>query len=216
MATITLELEQPLTCWLAPEMATATYRSGLTILPVMPICWLSEAHFASHGGRVAPSAPCRSAASSASCWKPEALPMPRPPATMTRASSSLMPAVGSTFLSRVVARDAEGSRAAVTSITWPCRASSLSGRSHGLEPDGGDLGVGAADLHRLGIAAVDRARHQQALGRRGSMSRAMQSMVAPVSRRRASQGARSRPSGVWPRSTMAGAACRTTVSMAWR
>ncbi len=36
MATITLLSFMPAKCWIAPEIPTAIYRSGATILPVWP------------------------------------------------------------------------------------------------------------------------------------------------------------------------------------
>ena len=40
IATMFSEDCMPTLCWMAPEMPAARYRSGLTVLPVWPICWL--------------------------------------------------------------------------------------------------------------------------------------------------------------------------------
>src|SRR3972149_1396412 len=83
MATMFLTWEMPAMCWLAPEMATAMYRSGVTTLPVRPICVATGYHPRSQTARVAPTAPPSRLASSSSGWEPPGPPTPRaaPPPT---------------------------------------------------------------------------------------------------------------------------------------
>src|SRR3989304_2186291 len=54
MATMFLTCEMPAMCWLAPEMATAMYRSGVTTLPVRPTCVATGYQPRSHTARGAP------------------------------------------------------------------------------------------------------------------------------------------------------------------
>src|SRR3712207_775004 len=79
----------PPLCWIAPEMPAARYSFGATVLPVWPI-WAAYGYQpASTTARVAATAllPPNAPASSSSCWKPSALPRPRPPATRMSAPS---------------------------------------------------------------------------------------------------------------------------------
>ena len=56
-ATIVPAVCMPTLCWMAPLMPSARYSSGLTILPVWPICWLYGIQPESTAARVAPTAP---------------------------------------------------------------------------------------------------------------------------------------------------------------
>src|ERR1700736_4751670 len=91
MAMIVLAPFIPTVCCMAPEMPSAMYTVGLTVLPVWPI-W-NEYGFqpASTTARLAPTAAPSSAASSSSILKFSGAPSPRPPLTMIAASSSLGP-----------------------------------------------------------------------------------------------------------------------------
>src|SRR2546426_10363497 len=90
MATMTLEVRIPARCWIAPEMPTATYRVGLTVLPVCPTWSAWGRHPASTTARDAPTAarPAKAAASSSNTLKLAGSLSPRPPDTMMGASRS--------------------------------------------------------------------------------------------------------------------------------
>ena len=69
IATITFELCMPTLCWTAPEMPSATYSFGETVLPVWPI-WAAYGYQpASTTARVAPTAPPSARASSSASVK---------------------------------------------------------------------------------------------------------------------------------------------------
>src|SRR5256714_13322469 len=87
IATIVPELCMPTLCWIAPEMPSATYSFGETVLPVCPIWAEYGYHPASTTARVAPTAPPSAFASSSARVKFSGAPSPRPPATITSASS---------------------------------------------------------------------------------------------------------------------------------
>uniref|UniRef100_A0A6B0UYC6 Putative secreted protein n=1 Tax=Ixodes ricinus TaxID=34613 RepID=A0A6B0UYC6_IXORI len=79
MATIVLESFMPARCWMAPEIPTATYSSGATILPVCPTCMSLGTKPASTAARDAPTAAPILSARSYSILKFSPLFMPRPP-----------------------------------------------------------------------------------------------------------------------------------------
>ncbi|MCY1298819.1 hypothetical protein D9M68_774760 [compost metagenome] len=56
IATMTLESFMPARCWMAPEMPTAMYSCGATILPVWPTCMSFGTKPASTAAREAPTA----------------------------------------------------------------------------------------------------------------------------------------------------------------
>ncbi len=87
IATITFELCMPTLCWIAPEMPSATYSFGETVLPVWPICAAYGYQPASTTARVAPTAPPSARASSSASVNLSGEPRPLPPATMMSASS---------------------------------------------------------------------------------------------------------------------------------
>ena len=87
MATITPELCMPTLCWIAPEMPQAMYSFGETVFPVCPTCVAYGYQPASTTARVAPTAPPSAFASSSTRVKFSGPPRPRPPATITSASS---------------------------------------------------------------------------------------------------------------------------------
>src|SRR5581483_3199673 len=64
IATITFEPCMPTLCWIAPEMPSATYSFGDTVLPVWPTCAEYGYQPASTTARVAPTAPPSTCASS--------------------------------------------------------------------------------------------------------------------------------------------------------
>src|SRR6185437_5761681 len=87
MATIVPDPCIPTLCWIAPEMPHAMYSLGETVLPVCPT-WVEYGyHPASTTARVAPTAPPSALASSSTSVKFSGPPRPRPPATITSASS---------------------------------------------------------------------------------------------------------------------------------
>src|SRR5207302_1568046 len=95
MATMTLDVRIPARCWIAPEMPTATYNVGLTVLPVCPTWSAWGRHPASTTAREAPTAarPANAAASSSNTLKLAGSLSPRPPDTTIGASAtSSMPA----------------------------------------------------------------------------------------------------------------------------
>src|SRR3954467_6441931 len=87
IATITPELCIPTLCWIAPEIPHAMYSFGETVLPVCPTCVAYGYHPASTTARVAPTAPPSAFPHSSTSAKFSGPPSPRPPATMTSASS---------------------------------------------------------------------------------------------------------------------------------
>src|SRR5258705_232361 len=88
MATMTRLSFMPARCWIAPEMPTAMYKSGATILPVCPTCQSFGTNPASTAAREAPMAAFSLSASGSSTLKLSPEPMPRPPETITRAEVS--------------------------------------------------------------------------------------------------------------------------------
>mmetsp|Transcript_24178 Transcript_24178/g.50231 ORF Transcript_24178/g.50231 Transcript_24178/m.50231 type:complete len:214 (+) Transcript_24178:117-758(+) len=85
MATMVLESFMPLRCCMAPDIPTATYRSGATTFPVCPT-WSSLGTYpASTAARDAPTAPFILSASDSSILKLSPFFMPRPPETTTAA-----------------------------------------------------------------------------------------------------------------------------------
>src|SRR3954447_18065090 len=87
IATMFSELCMPTLCWMAPEMPTARYSFGATVLPVWPICAAYGYQPASTTARVAATAPPSELARSSASEKFSALPSPRPPPTRMSASS---------------------------------------------------------------------------------------------------------------------------------
>ncbi len=107
IATIVFAAEQPTMCWVAPEIPAARYSAGRVILPVSPT-WRDESiQPSSTSGRDAAAIPPRAAASSSTNPKFSCAPRPRPPATITSASSSRGPSAraGSVTLTRSVTPD---------------------------------------------------------------------------------------------------------------
>ncbi|MNR05204.1 hypothetical protein D3C85_1212180 [compost metagenome] len=78
----------PARCWIAPEMPTAMYSCGATILPVCPTCRSLGTKPASTAAREAPTAAPSLSASWYSSWKLSPFCMPRPPETTTLAAFS--------------------------------------------------------------------------------------------------------------------------------
>ena len=128
----------PTLCWIAPEIPSARYSSGFTILPVCPICWAYGIQPASTAARVAPTAPLSAAATEATNSKPAVPPTPRPPDTMTRASSMGAAAPASVTCSMIAIFGRDRSPVGATSSIEPAvRASSADtvfGRSVMIPP----------------------------------------------------------------------------------
>src|SRR5829696_8396197 len=77
-ATIVLEVCMPARCWMAPEMPTATYSWGDTVLPVWPTwCWWGYQP-ASTAARLAPTAAPRESARASTRAKLDGSWRPRP------------------------------------------------------------------------------------------------------------------------------------------
>src|SRR6516162_4917806 len=87
-ATIVLEVCIPARCWMAPEMPTATYSCGETVLPVWPTWKECGYQPASVTARDAPTAAPSASARSSMILNPSADPVPRPPETTICASVS--------------------------------------------------------------------------------------------------------------------------------
>src|SRR6266516_2427295 len=147
IATIFLTDEMPAMCWLAPEIPTAMYRSGVTTFPVSPTWFATGYHPRSHTARLAPTAPPSTSASSSSGLNPSGPPRPRPPLTTTFASSSRTPSAFAfprwllhyLRLARIVALR----------------------RLLGLRPDGCDLWRAVDDIPGSGASSVARALRQE-------------------------------------------------------
>ncbi|KAG0956967.1 hypothetical protein G6F31_012550 [Rhizopus arrhizus] len=126
MATMVLESFMPARCWMAPEIPTATYSAGATILPVCPTCQSLGAYPASTAAREAPRAAPSFCANGSSSLKFSALPRPRPPDTTTRAppSSGRSDTASSRLTKR--ARPASGTAATVSTGAPPPSAGAAS------------------------------------------------------------------------------------------
>src|SRR2546425_304149 len=85
-ATITLLDVIPARCWIAPEIPSATYRSGVTVFPVCPTCSSFGRQPASVTAREAPTAPPSASASCSTRCQFSGPLRRRPPDTTTRAS----------------------------------------------------------------------------------------------------------------------------------
>src|ERR1700689_916704 len=83
-----LEVCMPARCWMAPEMPTAMYSWGDTVLPVWPTWNACGYQPASTTARDAPTAAPSESASCSMIPNPSADPMPRPPETTIEASDS--------------------------------------------------------------------------------------------------------------------------------
>src|SRR5579863_944248 len=88
IAMIVLEVCMPARCWMAPEMPTAMYSWGETVLPVCPTWNACGYQPASVTARDAPTAAPRLSASFSMMPNPSADPVPRPPETTICASVS--------------------------------------------------------------------------------------------------------------------------------
>jgi hypothetical protein len=88
IATITFESFMPARCWIAPEIPTAMYSSGATILPVWPTCMSFGTKPASTAARDAPMAAPSLSAMPSSSLKFSPFCMPRPPEITTEAAVS--------------------------------------------------------------------------------------------------------------------------------
>src|SRR5271165_2527987 len=127
-ATIVLEVCMPARCWMAPEMPTAMYSWGETVLPVWPTWNWWGYQPASVTARDAPTAAPRASASSSMILNPSADPVPRPPDTTICASvrsgrSPLSAAARSVTVAVFAAPDAANETA--TSSAAPCDGSAL-------------------------------------------------------------------------------------------
>src|SRR6185312_3540486 len=83
-----LDVCMPARCWIAPEMPTARYNCGDTVLPVWPTWNWCGYQPASVTAREAPTAAPRASASFSMILKPSSEPVPRPPETTICASDS--------------------------------------------------------------------------------------------------------------------------------
>ena len=119
----------PARCWIAPEMPTAMYSCGATILPVWPTCQSFGTKPASTAAREAPiAAPSLSASGSSTFVKFSPEPMPRPPETMIFAAVSSGRSDFDT--SRLTNCEMPASAARVTAFDWRrCRRSRRRDRS---------------------------------------------------------------------------------------
>src|SRR5215203_1475982 len=104
IATITPAPCMPTLCWIAPEIPQATYSFGDTVFPVWPT-WVAYGYQpASTTARVAATAPPSAFASSSARENASGEPRPRPPATITSASSIDGPLCSSCACSTISAR----------------------------------------------------------------------------------------------------------------
>ena len=118
---MTFDVRIPARCWIAPEMPTATYSVGLTVLPVWPTCSACGRHPASTTAREAPTAAAPNAfARSSINRKCSAAFIPRPPATTMSASATSSLPCSAAFTSVTVTR--AGAAAAGTCPTVPAFA----------------------------------------------------------------------------------------------
>ena len=90
--------------------------------------------------REPPTAPLRNFAASSNCLNPSASPIPRPPDTITSASSSFIPSSSSVTLSRTVTREEGSSSVHIYGNKFPlCRVLSFR-RCQGFRPHRCHLG----------------------------------------------------------------------------
>src|SRR5579862_588366 len=127
IATITPEPCIPTLCWIAPLIPTATYSFGDTVFPVCPTCVGYGYHPASTTARVAATAPPSASASASTSAKLSGEPSPRPPATITSASSIDGPA----SLSSTAASTTSASSECSSSSTAASRTSAASSDATG-------------------------------------------------------------------------------------
>src|SRR6201996_3042710 len=109
---IVLEVCMPARCWIAPEIPTARYSWGETVLPVCPTWKECGYQPASVTARDAPTAAPRASASFSTILKPSSDPVPRPPETTICASvrsgrSPFSATTRSTTVAALAASDAE-------------------------------------------------------------------------------------------------------------
>src|SRR4051794_23897978 len=117
IATITLDPCMPTLCWIAPEIPSATYSFGDTVLPVCPTCAAYGYQPASTTARVAATAPPSACASSSASENFSGSPSPRPPATITSASSIDGPCCSACACSTISACVEKSSSATTASFT---------------------------------------------------------------------------------------------------
>src|SRR5579871_3711452 len=118
-ATITFEFCMPTLCCTAPEMPSATYSFGATVLPVCPTCAWRGYQPLYTAARVAPTTPPSRDASSSARANCSAPPRPMPPATTTSASSIDRPSSSRTSWLTTVARSSAGANATGSTLAWP-------------------------------------------------------------------------------------------------
>src|SRR3972149_116941 len=160
----------PAMCWLAPEMPTAMYRSGVTTLPVRPICVATGYQPRSQTARLGPAAPPSRPASSSRDWNPSGPPTPRPPATTTVASSSRTPSTAS--LRRAVIRTRTESALRPAGPSPPPRGNPV-------EAEAGGGAAAVAGTRRLELVAVERQLHAVHRHRRSQPRRQPRRQVSP-------------------------------------
>ena len=127
IATITFEPCMPTLCWIAPEIPSATYSFGDTVLPVCPTCAEYGYQPASTTARVAATAPPSAFASSSASANFSGSPRPRPPATITSASSIDGPCCSACACSTISACVEKSSSSTAASFT-SARAAGLASR----------------------------------------------------------------------------------------
>ena len=124
-----LEKATPDICWLAPEMPTAIYNSGATVLDVIPSCVSSSQYPSSQAPLVEPTAPDIMPANSSNLPQFSTLPIPLPPPITILASSNLTPSTSTATESTIIDLAIDGSNPASTLITSPEREGSGSSAS---------------------------------------------------------------------------------------
>ena len=133
MATMTLDVRIPARCWIAPEMPTATYNVGLTVLPVCPTWSAWGRHPASTTAREAPTAarPANAAASSSNTLKLAGSLSPRPPDTTIGASATSSMPASAALISFTTTRPAGPATAALSCV--PALGRSTGVKTFGLK-----------------------------------------------------------------------------------
>src|SRR5262245_49113655 len=209
MATIVPEPCMPTLCWIAPEIPHAMYSFGETVLPVCPTCAAYGYHPESTTARVAATAPPSTSASSSQYEKPSGLPSPRPPATITSASSIDGPLAFSVRCSTSLARVEKSWNSVETSFTSaeppdstgsnvPARTSA----SRGVELQPTSTSTESPSAGRTPTSSPPSAR------------RSVRSQLRPASRRAASPAATSAASTEAANRTVSAPESRTTASSA--
>src|SRR6266540_1293849 len=197
IATTTPELCIPTLCWIAPETPTAMYSFGETVLPVCPT-WAAYGYQpASTTARVAATAPPSACASSSTTLKFSGAPSPRPPATITCASSIDGPSLSACACSTIVAAVEKSCSSTCTSST--CASPPDSCGSKAPERNSASRG---SDFQPTSTITESCKAGRLPTSAPSCCTRSVRSQLSPASSLAARPAATSAASTLWPNSTV--------------